>query len=74
MNAYEEIQSRHATVIMITDKYDCDKLNSIIIPLNQTYRNLLSIIPLQLLSYELSLSRGLNPDMPRNLAKVVTVE
>jgi len=74
MNAYEEILSRHATIIMITDKYDCDKPNSIIIPLNQTYRNLLSIIPLQLLSYELSLSRGLNPDMPRNLAKVVTVE
>lgn len=74
MNAYEEIQSRHATVIMITDKQDCDKANCVIIPLNQTYRDLLSIIPLQLLSYELSLSRGLNPDMPRNLAKVVTVE
>lgn len=74
MNAYEEIQSRHATVIMITDKQDCDKANCVIIPLNQTYRDLLSIIPLQLLSYELSVSRGLNPDMPRNLAKVVTVE
>ena len=74
MNAYEEIRSRHATVIMITDDSKCDKPNHIRIPLNKTYRDLLTIIPLQLLSYELSLSRGLNPDMPRNLAKVVTVE
>lgn len=74
MNAYEEIRSRHATVIMITDKVGCDKPNCVVIPFNRTYRELLSIIPLQLLSYELSLSRGLNPDMPRNLAKVVTVE
>jgi len=74
MNAYEEIQSRHATIIMITDDSKCNKSNCIKIPLNQTYRDLLTIIPLQLLSYELSLSRGLNPDMPRNLAKVVTVE
>lgn len=74
MNAYEEIRSRHATVIMITDDSKCDKPNHIKIPLNKTYRDLLTIIPLQLLSYELSLSRGLNPDMPRNLAKVVTVE
>ena len=74
MNAYEEIQSRHATIIIITDDSECDKPNRIKIPMNQTYRAMLSIIPLQLLSYELSLSRGLNPDMPRNLAKVVTVE
>jgi len=74
MNAYEEIRSRHATVIIITDDSKCDKPNHIKLPLNKTYRDLLTIIPLQLLSYELSLSRGLNPDMPRNLAKVVTVE
>lgn len=74
MNAYEEIQSRHANVIMITDKVDCDKPHCVKFAYNRTYRDLLAIIPLQLLSYELSLARGLNPDMPRNLAKVVTVE
>ena len=74
LNAYAEITSRLAIVIMITDNDKCDKPNTIKIPYNKTYRELLSIIPLQLLSYELSLSRGLNPDMPRNLAKVVTVE
>ena len=41
---------------------------------NKTFKHLLSVIPLQILSYKLSLQRGLNPDMPRNLAKVVTVE
>ena len=74
MNAYEEIVSRHANIIMITDKQDCDKSNCIIIPYNETFRDLLCIIPIQFMAYELSLSRGLNPDMPRNLAKVVTVE
>lgn len=74
MNAYEEIKSRHANIIMITDKEDCDKPNCIKIPYNKTFRDLLSIIPIQILAYELSLARGINPDMPRNLAKVVTVE
>jgi glucosamine--fructose-6-phosphate aminotransferase (isomerizing) len=74
LNAYEEIQSRHAEIIIITDDKKCDKKNCIQIPYNATFRHLLSVIPLQLLAYELSLSRGLNPDMPRNLAKVVTVE
>lgn len=74
LNAYEEIKSRHAEIIMITDDKDCEKENTIIIPYNLTFRHLLCVIPLQILAYKLSLARGLNPDMPRNLAKVVTVE
>lgn len=35
---------------------------------------ILSIIPMQLLSYHLAVSRGLNVDQPRSLAKSVTVE
>jgi glucosamine--fructose-6-phosphate aminotransferase (isomerizing) len=35
---------------------------------------LLSVIPLQLLSYYIALKRGCNVDQPRNLAKSVTVE
>jgi glucosamine--fructose-6-phosphate aminotransferase (isomerizing) len=35
---------------------------------------LLSVIPLQLLSYYVGLSKGLDVDKPRNLAKSVTVE
>jgi len=35
---------------------------------------LMSILPLQLLSYHVAVSRGLDVDQPRNLAKSVTVE
>lgn len=35
---------------------------------------LLSIIPLQILSYHLSLARGFDPDFPRNLSKTLTVD
>jgi glucosamine--fructose-6-phosphate aminotransferase (isomerizing) len=35
---------------------------------------LVNIIPIQLLAYYLSTLRGLDPDMPRNLAKSVTVK
>ena len=34
----------------------------------------LAVIPLQLLAYYISVSKGLNVDKPRNLAKSVTVE
>jgi glucosamine--fructose-6-phosphate aminotransferase (isomerizing) len=35
---------------------------------------IVNIIPIQILAYELAITRGLNPDMPRNLAKSVTVK
>lgn len=73
-NAYEEILSRHAKIIFITDYQECDKINSIILPENKSYADLLCVIPLQMLAYKLSIKRGINPDMPQNLAKVVTVE
>ena len=72
-NAIEEVKSRHAKVIKITNKEDNDP-NTIVVPYNKTFNHLLMIVPLQILAYELSLARGYNPDMPRNLAKVVTVE
>ena len=72
-NAIEEIKSRYAKVIKITN-INCDDEDSIIVPYNETFSHLLMIIPLQFLSYELALLKNLNPDMPRNLAKVVTVE
>ena len=73
-NAYEEIKSRYAPILFITDRKDTEKENVLFIPENKTFRDLLSIIPLQLIAYQLSISRGINPDMPKNLAKVVTVE
>jgi glucosamine--fructose-6-phosphate aminotransferase (isomerizing) len=35
---------------------------------------IISIVPLQLLAYEVAVSRGTDVDQPRNLAKSVTVE
>ena len=35
---------------------------------------LVAIVPIQLIAYEMSVARGINPDKPRNLAKAVTVD
>jgi len=35
---------------------------------------LLAVLPLQLLSYHMSVRRGYNPDFPRNLSKTLTVD
>lgn len=74
MNAYHEIKSRNATIIIVTNHKLKDIENVIYIPYNKSYNSLLSIIPLQMLAYKLSVNKGINPDMPKNLAKVVTVE
>ena len=72
-NAYEEIKSRHASIVWITNK-EGDKQNCLYVANNETFQDLLMVIPLQLIAYHLSVKKELNPDMPRNLAKVVTVE
>jgi glucosamine--fructose-6-phosphate aminotransferase (isomerizing) len=72
-NAYEEIKSRNAPIIFITDK-QIDRENVLYIPSNPSFNDLLCIFPLQLLAYTLSIHNGINPDVPKNLAKVVTVE
>ena len=75
LNCYNEVEARNATIIVISDKENIyGYKNFIKISYNNTFGELLSIIPLQLLAYELSISRNINPDIPRNLAKVVTVE
>jgi glucosamine--fructose-6-phosphate aminotransferase (isomerizing) len=38
------------------------------------FNPLLAALPLQLLSYQLSLARGYDPDFPRNLSKTLTVD
>ena len=38
------------------------------------YNPILAIIPMQLLAYHISLSRGFDPDYPRNLSKTLTVD
>lgn len=46
----------------------------IVIPSNGPLTAMLSVLPLQLIAYELAVLRGIDPDMPRNLAKAVTVD
>ena len=76
MNCVEEVLSRNAPVILVTNDKTIEDLRykQIYIPANTSYASLLGIIPIQLLAYNISVLRGINPDKPKNLAKVVSVE
>jgi glucosamine--fructose-6-phosphate aminotransferase (isomerizing) len=41
---------------------------------NPYFAPLLGVLPLQLLSYHMSVARGYDPDFPRNLSKTLTVD
>ena len=73
LNAYAEVKARDANVIKIgisSPSSSCD----LQIDYNKTFGGLLANIYLQILSFEIAELSGNNPDYPRNLAKVVTVE
>ena len=73
-----EVKSRGAFIITVSsDNLDVDKVSdySIKIPeTNKYFYPSLTVIPLQLLGYYITIARGLDVDKPRNLAKSVTVE
>ncbi len=75
--AAEEVRARGAFTIILTDN---PKLaegvadETIIVPNNNSLTALVSVVPLQILAYEIAVLKGLNPDKPRNLAKAVTVD
>ena len=75
----QEVRARKGNVIVIANEADgrLKELAQHIIEIPQTLEILspiLSVIPLQLLSYYMAVKRGCNVDQPRNLAKSVTVE
>ena len=72
----QEVISRGAKTIVITNQKIDKKFDYVIeIPeINKYLSPILSVIPLQLLSYYISKKKGLDVDKPRNLAKSVTVE
>tara|TARA_X000000950_G_scaffold113198_1_gene142433 strand:- start:4613 stop:5608 length:996 start_codon:yes stop_codon:yes gene_type:complete len=75
----QEIKARNGVVIAIVSKGDKEVKAladfAIEIPdVEDALVPLLSIIPLQLISYYIAVLRGCNVDQPRNLAKSVTVE
>jgi glucosamine--fructose-6-phosphate aminotransferase (isomerizing) len=75
----QEVKARKGRVIAITTEGDAHlpgmvdftieipKVHDVLMPL-------ISVIPLQLLAYDIAVMRGRNVDQPRNLAKSVTVE
>ena len=76
LNAVNEVKARGAKVVIITQyKNEIKEENLISLQkINEDLMPIISIIPLQLFAYNVSVLKGLNPDRPRNLAKSVTVE
>lgn len=79
VNNIQEVKSRLGKVISIVNKGDVvvKNLSDFSIEIPETLdplTPLLSVIPLQLLSYHIAVMRGCDVDQPRNLAKSVTVE
>jgi glucosamine--fructose-6-phosphate aminotransferase (isomerizing) len=75
----QEIKARKGKVIAVISEGDETIMNMaddvMIVPeAAEIVSPLLSVIPLQLLSYYIGLAKGLDVDKPRNLAKSVTVE
>jgi len=75
----QEVKARRGKVIAIVNEAD-DHIRSlvdhlIVVPSTlEMLTPILTIIPLQLLAYQIAVLRGCNVDQPRNLAKSVTVE
>jgi len=75
----QEVKARKGKLIAIVTEGDkvVKELSDYVIEIPETDDILLpivSVIPLQLLSYHMAVLRGCNVDQPRNLAKSVTVE
>lgn len=75
----QEVRARKGRVISIVTKGDAliPNMSEFVIevpPVHEALAPMISVIPLQLLSYHIAVMRGCNVDQPRNLAKSVTVE
>jgi glucosamine--fructose-6-phosphate aminotransferase (isomerizing) len=75
-----EMKARGASIIAIVEEGDEEikRLADDYVELPKEIPEVLSpipyVVPLQLLAYHMAVEKGLNPDMPRNLAKSVTVK
>ena len=75
----QEVKARGGRLVALVSagNQDLKKLAEFIIEVpktDQALAPLLTVVPLQLLSYHIAVMRGCNVDQPRNLAKSVTVE
>jgi glucosamine--fructose-6-phosphate aminotransferase (isomerizing) len=74
-----EVKSRGATVVALCHDGDDDVVAVadyvlFVPPTEPLFSPLVDMVSLQQFAYHLAISRGLNVDRPRNLAKTVTVE
>ncbi len=79
MSNIKEVKARKGTIIGVTKRdmieaiQECDEV--ILMPVVKSiFTPLVSVVPLQLLAYNMAVARGCDVDKPRNLAKSVTVE
>lgn len=75
----QEVKARKGRVISVVTEGDklIPKMSEFVVEIpsvHEALTPLVSVIPLQLLSYHIAVMRGCNVDQPRNLAKSVTVE
>ena len=71
----QEVKARGAIVIAISEFEFVGADHLIRIPqVDQLLQPVLSVVPLQVIAYEMAVARGNDVDQPRNLAKSVTVE
>ena len=78
-NAYQQVIARGGAPIVVCNEGDvegkgCGQLRVTVPKSVDCLQGILAIIPMQLLSYHLAVSKGVDVDFPRNLAKSVTVE
>jgi glutamine---fructose-6-phosphate transaminase (isomerizing) len=69
-----ELKARGAHMISVSPEQNNTFEDWIRVPDVGTAQAIVNIIPIQILAYYLAIKRGKDPDMPRNLAKSVTVK
>jgi glucosamine--fructose-6-phosphate aminotransferase (isomerizing) len=81
INHINEVKARHGRTIIVGERestlepYVASDQDYLEVPKSDILINpILDVIPLQLLSYYLSVDLGINPDLPRNLSKTLTVD
>ena len=78
ISGINEVKVRGARTIVVAEEDSRLRANGddlVVIPASDPQVNaLLAVLPLQLLSYHMSVMRGFDPDFPRNLSKTLTVD
>ena len=74
LNNAQQVKARGGYIIGISPEYDAIFDDWIKVPDVGVASPIVNIIPIQILAYQLAILRKNNPDMPRNLAKSVTVK